>query len=218
MNAFILIAIIFTGTPLFAEDITTLSGTKYKNITITRVEPGGISISHDDGLAKIPFTDMAEDLRTKYGYDSKKAAQSMQADQAVAAQRAAAANAAAIQQAKARVEEAAPKYEVVLLVDQKVEGGLLLSRSNYSYPQANAEIVRKLLAYRKAIPKNEYHSADETYLVRGGQMHVFLRGYPHQDKLVDGDTVCGLAVEDGVISIGGSTYHALRWIPIPGPR
>ena len=68
--------------PLVVDEIATLSGTKYQRVTITRVEPDGISISHSDGIAKIPFTDLSQELRTKYGYDPKKAAAYSQAEKA----------------------------------------------------------------------------------------------------------------------------------------
>ena len=55
-----------TATSLLAEDLTTLTGTKYTGITVTRIEADSISISHDDGLAKIPFTDLPDSLRAKY--------------------------------------------------------------------------------------------------------------------------------------------------------
>lgn len=75
------------GTPL--GEITTLSGKKYLNATLTRIEPNGISITHDDGLAKVSFADLSEELRKKYGYDPTKAAEFTQTQQAAAAQRAA---------------------------------------------------------------------------------------------------------------------------------
>lgn len=61
------------ATPKGMEIVTT-SGTKYENVTVTLVEPDGLSISHEAGVAKVPFTSLSPELQTKYGYDQEKAA------------------------------------------------------------------------------------------------------------------------------------------------
>jgi len=71
-------------------EIVTISGNKYENVAVTLVEPDGISISHDGGLVKIPFTDLNEELRAKYGFDAQKAAQFSAATQEALKQRVAA--------------------------------------------------------------------------------------------------------------------------------
>ncbi len=204
------------GTPL--GEITTLSGKKYLNATLTRIEPNGISITHDDGLAKVSFADLSEELRKKYGYDPTKAAQFSQTEQTAAAQRAAAANAAANAQRKATAQENAPKYRVFMRVGRKTEGGLLLERfrSGEDALEAhfkNEEAYQKTFAYWDAIPENQRLDAAEESHGR-----FFLRGYPRQETLVDEDAVICLSVADGSISIGGSTYRAFRWVPIPRPK
>ena len=68
--------------------LKTLSGSTYKDVTVTRIEPNGISIAHADGLAKILFDDLPEEMRTKYGYDPVKAAAFTETEKAAAAQRA----------------------------------------------------------------------------------------------------------------------------------
>jgi hypothetical protein len=75
VKRFIWVATLLASTTLLADSITTLSGKKYSGATVTRVEPDGLSITYDDGLAKIPFTDLAPEIRTKYGYDPQKAAE-----------------------------------------------------------------------------------------------------------------------------------------------
>ena len=55
-------------------DITTESGITYQDCKITRVEPNGISVSHAKGIAKIPFTDLPEEFRTRYNYSPTNAA------------------------------------------------------------------------------------------------------------------------------------------------
>lgn len=56
-----------------AEDLTTTDGKLYKNVTVTKVEPDGLSISHETGTAKLLFTKLPEDLQRKHGYDPAKA-------------------------------------------------------------------------------------------------------------------------------------------------
>jgi hypothetical protein len=55
-----------------AEDLTTTEGRVYKNVTVRKVEPDGLSISHESGLAKIPFTKLPKEVQEKHGYDPAK--------------------------------------------------------------------------------------------------------------------------------------------------
>ena len=62
-------------TPDHADDITTIRGEKFTNVSISRVEPDGIVVIKSDGIVKIPFGDLSPELRAKYGYNPEKAAQ-----------------------------------------------------------------------------------------------------------------------------------------------
>jgi hypothetical protein len=53
--------------------ITTRDGATYSNVTVTRVEPDGITIRHDAGLIKLFFRELPQDLRDYYGADPEKA-------------------------------------------------------------------------------------------------------------------------------------------------
>lgn len=100
MKPLLLFVTLLLPATLLAEDLMTVGGKKYTGVTVTRVEADGLSISHDDGFAKIPFSDLPEELRKKYGYDPAKAAAAMkQQAEAIAQQRQAA---AAAQQKAAR--------------------------------------------------------------------------------------------------------------------
>jgi len=69
------------------ESLTDLSGKKYNNTKVTAVEPDAIVISHEAGVAKIPFTQLPEEIRKKHGYDPMKAeafARSREKEQALA--------------------------------------------------------------------------------------------------------------------------------------
>ncbi len=63
-----------TTEPVDRVDITTLSGVDYTNCKVTRVEPNGITVLYAKGIAKIPFTELPEELRAKYNYNSTNAA------------------------------------------------------------------------------------------------------------------------------------------------
>jgi hypothetical protein len=69
-----------------ADDFKTINGKQYKNATISRVEPDGISVKFSGGLVKIPFTELPKDLQQKYNYDPEKAAAAQSAEMAVVEQ------------------------------------------------------------------------------------------------------------------------------------
>ena len=54
-------------------ELITSSGKTYQNVSISKVTPSEVSITHESGAARIPFSDLPEDLRAKLGYDPAKA-------------------------------------------------------------------------------------------------------------------------------------------------
>ena len=68
-----------TSSPDNCVTFTTVSGVTYSNCTVRRVEPDGINVFYSKGIAKIPFTELPESYREKYGYDAEKAATYRQA-------------------------------------------------------------------------------------------------------------------------------------------
>ena len=96
------------------EDIITRRGDYYHDVEVTKVETDGIRVTHSDGVAKIPFPDLPDDLQKKYHYDPDalaKAAERKMVEQAQDLKKEqAAATAAAIaadEAAKLRQEQAA---------------------------------------------------------------------------------------------------------------
>jgi hypothetical protein len=87
--------------------ITTISGKQYKNATISRVEPDGITVKFSGGLVKIPFPELSKELQEKYRYDPQKAAAAY------------AAEAASVQRTNQDIEEFNKRAEVEK--QQKVE-------------------------------------------------------------------------------------------------
>ena len=61
------------------DEITTRNGTKYRNVTVQRIDPDGLTIGYvpvDGGLgaAKLKYEDLPDDLRQRYAYSTNKAA------------------------------------------------------------------------------------------------------------------------------------------------
>jgi monoamine oxidase len=105
--AAILITILGAAILTLGEDpkpltIITLSGEKFENGVVTRVEPDAVTITHSAGVARIPFSNLPPELRTQLGFDAEKLA-AFNAAQAAAAK--ARAEAEAQQQKNARAEQ-----------------------------------------------------------------------------------------------------------------
>jgi hypothetical protein len=56
------------------ELLTTTDGRVYRKVILSKVEPDGIRISHEDGAAKILFDKLSPELQKKYGYNPMEAA------------------------------------------------------------------------------------------------------------------------------------------------
>jgi len=72
-SAAALLLLLVCGSPAFSSDITTANGAVYRDAHVTAVDPDGLHIGHKFGVAKIPFEELPEALRTKYHYDKQKA-------------------------------------------------------------------------------------------------------------------------------------------------
>jgi hypothetical protein len=204
----IVIALILTAAFLRADDITTIRGEKFTNVSISRVEPDGIVVIKSDGIVKIPFTDLSPELRAKYGYDPKKAAQFKSAVQTADNLRAAeagaveAANAYAATQAASVMAQQdalakAKKYRIQGTVFQKTAEGLVLERLGSS--NWEAELFEK---HRQAD-----RVAGIAYAEPAGSF-LFLRGHPDEAKLANHDIVDVVGYDTGIYSNGGTSYHA----------
>ncbi len=110
---------VLMGTAVLARDLKTTNGDVYKNITITKQDPTGLQITHDDGVAFIDFRLLGPTEQKEFGYDpaayvaawKQKAEAAAKAQQALAAQQAAA-RARAQQQQQQQAEAQANNTEV----------------------------------------------------------------------------------------------------------
>jgi hypothetical protein len=195
--ALVVIALIIAGSRLCADDITTLRGEKFPNVTVSRVEPDGIVVIKSDGIVKIPFSDLSPELRAKYGYDPEKAAQYNAAVQAAAAQFNAAVQAAPAQGESTATPAQLPKEHIVRIfgkVRTAGQVGLLVETGlqydlNYSHFDSPA-----------GRPKN----------AENGKYYV--TGHPKEKQIVDDDWIDVDAVQDGTYSYAGGKVKQYRII------
>jgi len=68
-------AILLAAGDCFSADITTLDGKTYKDAWVTDVEADGVHISFRDGVVKVPFDQLPQELQRQYGYDPAKTTQ-----------------------------------------------------------------------------------------------------------------------------------------------
>ena len=107
------ILILFFTVIAFAEDFTTINDKKYKDATVTRVEPDGIVVKTKSGVTKVYFAELPKDVQERFHYDSEKAS-SYSSEQA--------ANYAAYQKEQERIrrerEDANAKNNTILAEQQ----------------------------------------------------------------------------------------------------
>ena len=70
---YFLMALLIVGAIAMAEDIETLDHHVYKNVKITRVEPDGITVSHDTGISKIHYTELPDAVRSRFHFNPEAA-------------------------------------------------------------------------------------------------------------------------------------------------
>jgi hypothetical protein len=61
-------AVLLAGGDSFAADITTLDGRTYPDATVTSIEADGVHIRFRQGVVKVPFSYLPEDLQQQYRY------------------------------------------------------------------------------------------------------------------------------------------------------
>lgn len=55
------------------EAFATVHGKAYRDVTIVRVEPDGVTFTHAKGAGRVLFADLPAETRARLGYDAKKA-------------------------------------------------------------------------------------------------------------------------------------------------
>jgi hypothetical protein len=75
-------------------ELSSKSGTIYRNVTIREVTAVGLQIIHDDGLKRIPFEELPDDLIDFYQFDPKQKAEALEEERLAHSQNEASAAAA----------------------------------------------------------------------------------------------------------------------------
>ena len=61
-------------TPPGTNDLVAADGRIYRNVRVRRIEPDALTFHHDEGVTKVAFELLSEDVQKKYEYNSKAAA------------------------------------------------------------------------------------------------------------------------------------------------
>ena len=69
MKRLLITIVLFLSVAANGVDIRTLDGKIYINARITRTDAIGVNILHSKGACYVPFTNLAESVRTAYHYD-----------------------------------------------------------------------------------------------------------------------------------------------------
>lgn len=98
-------------------EITTLQGRTFRQCEIVRVHPDGVSFRHATGAARVLFSDLSSEWRSRLGYDPEKAAAHRQEQMELAEKREEARKArAAVEEARFReLAEAAARARIQIM-------------------------------------------------------------------------------------------------------
>lgn len=197
--------------PQISGTLTTTSGKTFEAVAVKRVDPDGLSILHKDGVAKVLFTDLPEELRAKFGYDAQKA-QAFQAAQTVEMENAARQQAAqarrkaeedAAEAAKKEREKSAVRIEGTII--QVVPDGMIIDTEWHESPPvvSSSQSIGGGGGIAPAPVKSKSSSKAQTTRsprLIGGAAIVFVAGHKRQAEKVDKDRIDVDAYPDGVFS------------------
>ncbi len=67
---FLIVVVCFASIAL-ADDFKTIDGKEYKNVTVSRVEPDGITVKNTKAgvIVKLYFTELPKDVQQRFNYD-----------------------------------------------------------------------------------------------------------------------------------------------------
>ncbi len=214
MNAkvlFVLLLVIFDYSQLRSEDILTLSGKKFEGVTVKRADPDGLVFAHKDGVSKVPFVDLPEELRAKYNFDSEKAAQFKKSAQESKVKEY---KAAQIEEAakKKQVENAKNAVRINGAIFQVIPEGLIVIKGFSFGPSSSASSVGMggSLPAGSAAEKGRPRDYDP----KTQRDILLITGHSEKERKVEGDRIDVDAYEDGVFSYSdsqGSTHSIKRF-------
>lgn len=122
--------------------LTTTQGRTYRQAQVTAVDPDGVRIIHQDGVAKVPYEVPSAELREKYTFDPAKAAAFREErDRKALAQEAAVARDAAAAE-KEREESAYRLFRAKILS--------IMRTGNYDYGRLDSTLTEWIEVYTQA--------------------------------------------------------------------
>lgn len=198
---------------------TTLTGVAYSNCVIRRVEPDGLSLMSRKGVHKVLFTEMPEEIRSKFSYDPQKASvytQELRQRQIAAATAAVQAqHEASLRAAEINRTEAETKFiKIVRRLAIKVRGSVGRISPNGVYIE-DAEIAssqREEVTAAGYIPmegNRVYQTKTEWVPATAKYRDVFVIGGGR--GFYDGQKWTGILYPAGLYSEGGSTIKCFSF-------
>ena len=188
------------------------NGTEYKDVKVTLVEPGAIKVVHAGGVARIPASQLPDDVAKQFVFDEVQAAllEAERQEQQKAAREKMAGEAA---QARARDAEWAArqklKYRFMSFrFERGVNGGAVGWRHEKGGVVGETGLITRALVDRPLRP------AQQSAYVAGGtdyERPVFIEG---SGPFAEGEIIGGFVAELGTVTLDGRVLR--RWVLQPG--
>lgn len=150
MKTALFLAAVLVASASLALDITTTKGVTYSNVTVKRVEPDGVSITHSTGISKIFFNELTPEDRERFHLDADRA----RAYNTIQQQR--------ISAAAAKQEESLRKFQ------EKTERELAAKKRKEDYDKRARKYYLKCWSSDKAGVRCTDYAGTE-YIIRGYQ-------------------------------------------------
>jgi len=61
---------LFFATAAMADDLKTVAGKEYKNVTVSRIEPDGIVLRSKSGISSVYFVELPKDVQERFHYNA----------------------------------------------------------------------------------------------------------------------------------------------------
>ena len=179
----------------FADDFKTIDGKEYKNVTVSKEEPDGITVTNKKAgvMVKLYFTELPKEVQEKFNYDPEKAA-AYEAEQ-TASQREFQKQQEESQR-KLTEEKSKHGAEAESLGHKRWISGKIVSKSN------DALLIEC--------------SGEGADGYEGATGRIVLRDHPNFATLAEGDRVAVFAVAIAAVQWGGANHpylHAYRRVP-----
>ena len=185
---------------IHAEDIKTTDGVILKDATITGNDALGVTVSHSEGIARVTYDKLPEELRKKYNYDPKQAQAQAEMERRGAAQRAAEARAG--EAANAAAAAAANQEKALVASAVRIEGRILQATKNGLLVECEQEVAVASGLASIGGGGGVYVPPDPNGKGRPKKVYgtFWIIGHPQQNSKVDNDPIDINASEAGTYS------------------